>query len=760
MSERSRCLRHQSHGGRGSALAAARAVALSISAACLAAGGLTPRSAIAEQAAGGLEEIIVTAQRREQSLQEVPVSVSAFSAKQLEERSVTRLSEIAVASPNFSFVTADQQGNLLRIRGVGQSEGSLFFDPGVAVFLDGVYLPRMRGEDLDTAGVERIEVLRGPQGTLFGKNTIGGAVNIVTARPSGAFSGTADVTTGRFSRLDGRLSLEGSLVPGILTARVVGVVRTRDGYGVRRDYTTGDKTGESGDQDSSSGRLAVNWTPRADLDVLLSVDATSMHNRAGVHSLVAAFFATCPPNGPIAALNCFTDADYGPRFVTRDPYVSYASGPNYFRLDGWGTALNAHWRRGSWGIRSITGLRQQRNTYGVDFDGSPINVFEAATLERSRQFSQELQLSGLALTDKLNWVTGLYYADESARMRADTLIVQALYAAIGADSSSSLRIWQDSRSYAGYGQATYKLNDKLSATGGARYSYDWKESQRERARVNTGVVYVPRASIDGSWSALTGRLGLEYRWSPDIMTYLSAARGYKSGGINGAGVKALEFSPFDPEFLWTYEVGLRSEWLEQRLRFNMSAFYSDYSGMQFRSLQFDPDGGPINLIANVGSAKITGLEAELTALPARGWELGATLGYQHARYKNIAAGTTGVTKDMELPYTPDWTLSLFGQYTLPLHDGAELAGHVDYSYTDRQQLAVSNTPYLVQSAHPMVNARITYRSPGKGWELALFGTNLTDEKVMVTGSDLRTAGWIDAEYGAPRQWGANVQVKF
>ncbi len=757
MKKRSRCLRQRKNNG-GLSLSGAN-FPLSRQA-CLALAALTPMSAVAAEITGTLGEVIVTAQRREQSIQEVPVSVTAFSGMQLEERSMTSLSEIAFASPNFSFATADQQGNLLRIRGVGQTEGSLFFDAGVAVFLDGIYLPRMRGEDLDTAGIERIEVLRGPQGTLFGKNTIGGAINIVTARPGDEFSGTAEVTVGRFNRVDGKMSLDGPLVEGRLSARVVGVVRNRDGYGKRLDFATGDKTEEMGDQDSASGRLAVNWTPSEDLEILLSVDATSVNERAGVHNLVAAFTATCGQPGPLALLNCLTDPDYGPWYMTDDPYTSYATGPNYFRLDGWGVAFNAYWNRGTWGIRSISGFRHQRNTYGVDFDGSPINVFEADTLEESDQFSQEFQLNGLAFADRLNWIIGVYYASEDARMQADTLILQALYDAVGADSSTSLRIWQDSKSFAGYGQITYKLNEKLSLTAGARYSYDEKEASRERARVNTGVVYIPKVTIDDDWSAFTGRIGFEYHMTPDIMSYVSAARGYKSGGINGAGVSVLEFAPFDPEFLWTYEVGLRSEWFERRVRFNVSAFHSDYSSMQFRSLRIDPDtNAPINLIANVGSAKITGLEAELTVLLPQGWELGASLGYQDARYKDIAPGTPGVTEDMKLPNTPEWSAALFAQYTHALGNGGEIVARVDYSYTDDQQLAVSNTPYLMQPDYSMVNARLTYRS-GSNWELSLFGTNLSNEKVMITGADVRALGWIDAEFGAPRQWGVSSKIRF
>ena len=386
------------------------------------------------------------------------VSISAFSAEELEARSASSLSDIAASSPNFSFVSVDL-GNQLRIRGVGQSDASLFFDAGVAIFLDGVYLPRSRGLDLDMVGIERIEILRGPQGTLFGKNTIGGALNIVTQRPGDEFAGSAKVTTGRFSRLDGSLSLEGPIVPGTLAARVAGAVRTRDGYGERRDFTTGEKTAETGNEDSASWRAALSWTPREDLDALLSLDGVSVDEKGGVHHVAAAFFATCPPTGPVALVNCFTDPDYGPWYVTDDPYVSYSSGSNYYTLDGWGAALNVHWDRGSWALRSITGFRHQRIGSGLDPDGSPIIMFQQDFFEESDHFSQEFQLSGLAFGERLNWVAGVYYASEDAMMQSGALVLQPLWTQTlppprppHIDNSTTFRMWQDSKSAAAFGR--------------------------------------------------------------------------------------------------------------------------------------------------------------------------------------------------------------------------------------------------------------------------------------------------------------------
>ena len=717
--------------------------------------------------AGALDAIVVTAQRREQSIQDVPVSISAFSAEDLEARVATSLSDLSSFTPNFNFANYDSGMNL-HIRGVGSSDASLFFDPGVGVFLDGVYLPRLRGLDLDLVGIERIEILRGPQGTLFGKNTIGGAISVVSKRPGDEFSGTAEVTTGRFNRLDARFGIDGPIVPGKLSGQLAGVIRKRDGYGRRIDFATGEKIGETGNQDSFSARASLNWTPREDVDVLFVLDGTSAHEQGGVHHLVATPAPTSP-NAPVAMINAFTAQPYDSRYLTTDVYETYATGPNFSSVDGWGVTLNVHWDRGTWALRSITSFRHQKTRYGWDNDGSPIPLFEQPFFEDSDQLSQEIQLSGVASDDRLNWVAGLYYADESAMMEAATLVAQPLWTAtfpsppfppgFRIDASQLLHVWSDAWSAAAFGQGTYKLTDKLSFTAGARYSYDWKELGRQRQRINSGVIHVPYGKLDDNWSAVTGRLGFEYRQTDDVMYYVSAARGYKSGGINAAGVTTLEFTGFDPEYLTTYEVGLRSDWLERRLRFNASVFFSDYEDLQLRSVRADPTGQPINLVGNVAAAEVTGFELELTALPAPGLELTASVGYLDARYTRVEPGTP-VTTAMEFLDTPEYSFALSGQYTHPLAGGAEVTGRVDYSYTAEQQRGLTNTPLLVQDAYSMVNARIAWRSAGSQWEVALFGTNLTDERVMTFGFDLSSLGFVDAQYGPPRQWGASVRYNF
>ena len=245
---------------------------------------------IEEDAEGLLEEIIVTSRKRAERLQDVPISISTFSAADLEAKSLTSLKELGQFTPNFSFFNHSSRGRsagMLFIRGVGQTDPRIFWDPGVGLYVDGVFMGRMNGIDIDLMALERVEILRGPQGTLFGKNTIGGAVNVVTAKPTDEFSGTAEITTGRYSRVDGKASINVPIVPGKLAAKFAGATRNRDGYGTRLDFFTGEKVDEEGDEDSLSGRAIFNWTPSENVDVLFSIDATRVREKAGAGKTIA-----------------------------------------------------------------------------------------------------------------------------------------------------------------------------------------------------------------------------------------------------------------------------------------------------------------------------------------------------------------------------------------------------------------------------------------------------------------------------------------
>jgi iron complex outermembrane receptor protein len=712
-------------------------------------------SAAAPAQSAALEEIVVTAQRREQSIQDVPVSVSAFTAKDIENRAATNLIELAATTPNVSFNTS-VTGQDIRIRGVGASDTTLIFDPGVGVYVDGLYLPRMSGLNLDLIGIERVELLRGPQGTLFGRNTIGGAINITTSRPSDEFSGDVELTTGSYGRFDALLGIEGPIADGTLSGRLAGVIRSRDGYGERLDFATGGKIDEADNVDRYAVRGSLDWTPTESVDVLLSADVGSIDEKGQLLHIQKTF-----PTRLVTTSNIFTTPDYNDQFVAADPHANYATGPNYNKSDTWSTSMTIDWKLSpSSKFRSITAYYDAQSKVGNDLDGSPLNLFEQNATEDATYFSQELQLGGLAFDERLNWLTGLYYGKETGHLHSDALLFQTLYTSpFRVDLSQKLDIWTDNWNGAAFGQGTYNITDKLSMTAGARYSYDWKQVEHERASVNTGAITLPFDKMDDNWAAWSGRFGFEYRWTPDVMGYISAARGFKSGGINGASTTAAAFQPFDPEYLWTYEAGLRSEWFDKSLRFNASVFYSDYSDMQFRVYYQAPSGALDQIVENVGASTVKGFELELQAVPVENLLLTASVGYLNGEYTKAAVGSPITLKD-EMVDMPEWSFTVMGDFTVPLQAGSKLVAHVDASYKAEQQRLLANSPYGVQPSYTLLNARLAFTTADDHWEAAVFGTNITDEVVLSWAYDIRTAMNIFGEYAAPRMWGASLKYSF
>lgn len=701
----------------------------------------------------GLEEIVVTAQRREESIQNVPVSVTAFSAADIESRGATSLLDLGMASPNVTFNTSSR-GQNIRIRGVGAGDTQAIFEPGVGIYVDGLYLPRMNGMNLDLVGIERVEVLRGPQGTLFGRNTIGGAINITTSRPSETLAGSVELTLGNYDRQDLQLGLEGPIVPGVLSGSIAGLIRKREGYGVRRDFITGNRIDEGDDQDRQAVRGNLLWRVNDDLEVRLTADYSSRDEKNPIYDLIQTF-----PTALVTTSNALTELDYNDQFLTPDGYTNYATGPNADKLDAWSTSLILEWKLAAVTFKSLSSYLDQRHVQASDIDASPLNIFEQIVTEKSTYHSQEFQLMGLALNDRLNWIAGLYYGKERVQMNGKSYIFQTLWDAAGVDASQDLNIWTDNANAAAYGQVNHKLTDRLSVTAGLRYSYDDKEVSRQRQRLNPPfAVFVPFAAADDTWGATSGRLGLEYRWNDEVMSYVSAARGYKSGGLNGSSTSTQAFLPFDPEYLWTYEVGVRSDWLDRRLRVNASVFQTDYSDLQFFIFRTDSTGAPIQVVDNVAKAEITGFELETTALPLPGLMLTAGVGYLDGKYNSVEPGSPITLRD-EFPDTPEWTLSVAGEYSHLLADGARLSGRVDYAYKTEQQRLSSNSPLAVQKGYPTLNARLAFASSSGNWEAAIFGDNLTDEEVMWWAFDARTVMNMHASYAPPRTWGVSVKYK-
>jgi iron complex outermembrane receptor protein len=754
----------------------------------------------------GVGDIIVTARRREESLQTVPVAVAAFSAGDLRDRSIGSIADLSASAPNL-FVSSGPSGGgataAFFIRGIGQTDFIATVDPGVAVYLDGVYLSRATGNVLDLVTPERVEVLRGPQGTLFGRNTIGGAISVTSRRPADTFGLELDVTYGSYDRFEIKGRVDMPLAEGLGSSLTVSRQR-RDGYG--RSLANGE---EFGNRDVWAGRFDVEWAPDDRFNLLLAADYTRRDERATVHSVSAideadanfpalqaydALLASpAPPNGfgtplLISSPTCpgaspaTTSCGYA--FTAADPYDNLATGPNESYLRVWGVSAIAEIRLDPFTIRSITAYRDQRDRQGIDFDSSPLELSEQRVRTSSRQFSQELQFLGKAFGDRLDWLVGLYYSNDESRTQFDAAFLQPGFGPrIALDSTLK------SDSYAVFGSATLAITDTLKLTVGARYSRDEKRIAgtadfpfnpflmgAPSSIFAAGQIPIPGGSIPAflpagttrqlsrTWEDFAPKASIEWRASSDIFLYASVARGYKSGSFLGRPLTgAAGYSRYEPETVTAYEIGAKLDLLDRRLRINAAVFQSDYDDIQLTVIV--PEGVVVNTpTVNAGKARIRGAELEVILVPADGLRLDGSLGYTDAQFRRLNPpadfpnATLPFTTDATFAQTPEWTASAGAQYRLALGDIGSVTLRGDMRYRSRIIFGLPNVADASDPGLTLFNARLTWEAPREDWSIAVFGTNLTKEvyKTFAFGA----FGLVTSYYGQPREFGVAVRKRF
>lgn len=775
-----------------------RAVLLAAVAAVL----LPPADVVRAQAApesAALEEVVVTARRREESLQQTPVAVSAFPAEEIRARSLTSLMDVGAFAPNV-VMASGQSGSgggmngQIYIRGIGQADFLFTTDPGVGVYIDGVYLPRTLGANMDLLDIERIEILRGPQGTLFGKNTIGGAVNVVSAKPGGEWGGAVEVTTGRFDRLDVRASADVPILPGVLAGKVAFMTRNRDGYARRVDFNTRSEIGELGDDEQLGVRGALRWQARPEVTVDVAVDYSRMRQGSVPEQLLFVDDAGAFGGVPFALWNALIGVPSGTpmssAFVSGDPDLTFGTGPNVNDLDVLGVSGTIEWDLGWATVKSITAYREMEARFGRDGDGSPLTYVHTDNRQDQDQVSEELHLFGQAFDGRVDWLAGFFYMDEFGRDRNDVRLASGLFDALEAlpvqlnfapcappflapgcpgnpinpllDLDFDIFNEIDITSLALFGQATWDVTSRLSLTAGIRYSYEKKEYTLEHRRIHSDTFIVPLTTVEDSWTAATPMGSIAWRWTDDLMTYFTVSRGFKSGGFNGRPTTAAEVESFDPEFVLSYEVGMKSEWFGRRLRLNANGYFSDYEDLQFGAVSVDPATGTLRLVVdNAGAAEILGFELELQAVPGPNMVLTGAVGYTDFEITELDPGVTDATLDSEQVLTPEWTASGSLEYTLPWWRWGTLRVRGDVAYQSEAFLDIQNTPQLIRDAHVDLGARLTWALPAEGWELAVFGTNLLDERYLVNGAQaLSSFGTVEGFYSRPREWGVTLRRRW
>lgn len=715
--------------------------------------------------ADGLEEIIVTAERRESNLQDTPISITAVTAAVLQAQGVRTVNDLAASVPNLTSTTGPQgsaDANFF-IRGVGQFDFIATNDPGVGVYVDGVYLGRTVGALFDSSDIDRVEVLRGPQGTLFGRNTLGGAVSIVSKQPQlGELSGTVGGSTGSRDRID----VDGSInlpLGDTAALRIGAFERYQDGFATRSfDGAKFGKTKRYG------GRAQLLFKPSDRLSLTLSADYSNDKSNPAPSVLLAIL--------PLP----FFPPDAASQIQNRDRFYSVnSSNSTESRNEIYGfSGTLAYELSDTLTLKSITAYRNLDAFSTSDPDGTLYRLYDQQAPTKQNQFSQELQLTGSLFEDKLDIVLGGYYFREEVDQTLFLCfapITPRPTAFFNACNTWNQGNRQVTKSYAVFGQARLKLGERFSLTAGGRYTSERKNIVSNQAfdfrpaglEVAPGVVIPgflsPIASnLPGrlKFNKFTPKLGAEYKASDDVLLFASYAKGFRSGGFNGRLiVPATSVPTYQPDTNDAYEIGFKADTPDRRLRFNATAFYQKYKGIQqtisVPVTQFQ--------VANAGNADLYGFEAELTAAPTPALRLNASLGYSNSEFVDVPpeAEQSGTINGNSLPFSPRWTASIGGEYRIDIGERFKAIPRVDYRYQSRTYFTALNLPLEQQGGYGLLSARLTLADAGDRYSIAVYGENLTDKEYYTFGQNALGAQGVAYNYlGRPREYGVTARFNF
>ena len=747
-----------------------------------------------------LEEITVTAQKREQDLSDVGISITAMSGDQLKELGMNNTTQLDDMVPGL--MVTDYGGGVttqFTIRGSSQLDFSDHHEPPVAVYLDGAYNSYVAGVGFNFFDVERVEVLRGPQGTLFGRNATGGLVHLISKRPTQEKDGYIEITGGEFEQIRTEAAIGGGLSDTV-SGRLSFAYEDDDGY---QENTLGD---DVNDKNNISGRAQLLFEPNDDLSIHIngrySEDDTNgqgysiksgLTDIGGIPGLPGDGLVS---SGTAAQQDAFCAGFFGPPFPLvpgatdcfgytepdNDDNTVSLNQTGFFKREHYGLTGTIEWNLDNgMKIVSITDWQDFSKRYSEDTDASPAQLFIFQQRMESTQISQELQLHGE--TERLKWMTGFYYLNIDSDYEVDTLVQNCCLA----DLLNEFTL--ETESYAFFLQGEYALTDEFSFTAGFRWTEDEKDLPGTARCVDAGTgapfglpappcdlffggtVQVPvdamgvatrenattttspfsQSRSEGEWSAV---FQLDWRPNDDWLVYGKYTRGNKAGGFNAGA--AMIFLPsafeFEGEVLNSYEAGFKATLFNGKARLNSSVFYYDYENFQ----SFSQQG--LNLIVFNIDAENVGAEIELVANPMEGLEFLFGLSIQDAKQKDLTFGP--VTRDRAMPNAPDVTFNALGRYEWPAFNGA-LAAQIDFNYVDARSLNGIDHPGLQGDSYLAANARLGYATNDGKWEASLWVKNFTDEDYTPTLFDITTfTGIIIEAPAAPRWFGGTVRYNF
>jgi iron complex outermembrane receptor protein len=685
-----------------------------------------------------IEEVVVTAERRETSLQSTPIAITAVGADQIQKAGVTTILDLKRVAPTVTFSTSNGVPQIF-VRGVGQTLVSLGGEGGVATHIDGVYLGRPVQVNSALYDLRRVEVLRGPQGTLYGRNATGGSINFITAGPTSTPEGYAILRAGNYNAFRFEGAAGGPLMAGV-DARLAAMYDVRDGY--VDNLVTGEPIGHP---ETRAARLSVRIAPEdAPFDLTVSADYLKTTGDA------QAFKRKLSYNLP--------NSIAGGRF-TDEPWKIYSTTDAAGDRELSGINATASWDLGWATLKSITSGRRNSLHRVADIDASDLFSFENFEgFVKAKQFSLELQL--LSKTGgRLEWVAGAYFFDETSREQNKyffALNLGTVAAPRVIPINLDLRARQYIQAYALFGQASYRITDQLRATVGLRYSDEDKKSHAS----NNGAI----ADLSAKFNAWTPKFGIEYTLE-DTLLYASATRGFKAGGFNSS-TTAQKF-PFEPEYIWAYEFGAKRDWLDGRLRTNLALFHSKYT-----NLQVQQNINAVSVVTNAASAKINGAELEVTYRPIQNLTLNGAFSYLDTAYQRtnppfqlVNGLPPGGLVDMSgksLPFAPKFAFIVNLEYRHPTPSlGGNLVFNASHDWRDRTHLDVLAMPTENQGAYGLTDLRLAYERADRKLELAIFGRNIFDRHYYTT--LLRSQPTINGPVGPegnPRTFGAELKLRY
>ena len=753
----------------------------------------TSFTARAQEPQAGLEEVVVTAQRVETDIQKTPVAVTALTGDFLRDYDFRQVTSIEGAAPNLNFAAstggASSQVSAF-IRGVGEFDFLLTTDPAVGLYIDGVYLARTFGANLDLADVERVEVLRGPQGTLFGKNNIGGAINLITRKAEGSGRTDAELTGGSYNSWRASITTDIPIKED-LSLLLSAVGKKSDGWQ--------DRPGSDGGEENRVGaRAALRFVPSETFESTLALDyvdqnQTNYPNNMVVYDQNASFFLglynalvapCCTPNASI------DESDVPEGVLPHDDLESF--GASWFN----------NWTLGNGMLlRSITAYRDTEALFGRDGDNSAVDYNGDVHDEDHQQFTQEFQLASQD-NERFNWIAGLYYFEEETEDRTRLVTADGLFDALTAagpdhpffgplyplryafDFTIDFDNYQKTTDYAAYFHGDYEFADRWSLGFGLRYTNEEKEFRQAAIRVASQTplliptdpatgqpIFTPETAAtpsdkcsdldvtgtyncEADWDDLSGEVNLGFQWTDDVYAYGKYSRGFRSGGVNGRPVDQTYIQDYDPEYLDSYEVGLKTLFADRRVRLNTAAFYNKYQDVQVLTIR-----GATVVIDNAAEATIYGLEVDLEAQPTDAWFLRGSLGLVENEFDEWS-DDSGDHTDRKLRNAPDVTANFLAAYTADFGSGGSLKPWAEVQYQDEMFLDGENTPQLKTPSRTLVNAGIAWAAPGDRWEIEAHVTNATDERVLDGGFNVLTFfGYMEGYYNPPRRYWLTLRYR-